>query len=239
MQIAMIVGVYICKSPFIENVTLEGDLFFFIFLQQIRFFHKLSSFSAPATDAEKLVWQVLEAERPDISQLHEKTLIEANQTFLEKHEVTHVDFFGDVSVSLFVDSLMHRAAVAEMLYVLEPEKKSEAIKLIEDSTNKPVSRDAALGPVKTWKLKDCIALHKLLESVFKDPDAASRWRTRCAEYFPYSTHFGGIHSSVIAKVNNQNICNMPENGRVNHHEADIVDPDSLNGKLETFKDLTI
>ena len=34
------------------------------------------------------------------------------------------------------DSLMHRAAAAEMLLVLEPEKKLEAIKLIEDSTNK-------------------------------------------------------------------------------------------------------
>lgn len=30
---------------------------------------------------------------------------------------------------------MHRAAAAEMLYVLEPEKKLEAIKLIEDSKN--------------------------------------------------------------------------------------------------------
>jgi peptide alpha-N-acetyltransferase len=32
---------------------------------------------------------------------------------------------------------MHRAAVAEMLSVLEPNKKLEAVKLIEDSTNDP------------------------------------------------------------------------------------------------------
>jgi peptide alpha-N-acetyltransferase len=32
---------------------------------------------------------------------------------------------------------MHRAAVAEMIFVLEPNKKREAIKLIEDSTNNP------------------------------------------------------------------------------------------------------
>lgn len=34
------------------------------------------------------------------------------------------------------DSLVHRAAYAEMLYVLDPSKKTEAVKIIEDSTNK-------------------------------------------------------------------------------------------------------
>lgn len=43
-------------------------------------------------------------------------------------------------LSLFpADSLTHRAAVAEMLSVLEPEKKAEAIKLIEDSNDNLVS----------------------------------------------------------------------------------------------------
>lgn len=36
------------------------------------------------------------------------------------------------------DSLVHRAAYAEMLYILDPSKKTEAIKIIEDSTNKVV-----------------------------------------------------------------------------------------------------
>ena len=35
---------------------------------------------------------------------------------------------------------MHRAAVAEMLNLLEPQRKSEAIKLIEESTNGIVPR---------------------------------------------------------------------------------------------------
>lgn len=35
---------------------------------------------------------------------------------------------------------MHRAAVAEMLNLLEPQRKSEAIKLIEESTNDMVPR---------------------------------------------------------------------------------------------------
>ncbi|KAI5602509.1 hypothetical protein BDE02_01G160800 [Populus trichocarpa] len=122
----------------------------------VRFFHTVGTMTAPVTDTEKLVWSVLEAERPLISQLHEKSLTEANMIFFVKHE----------------DSLMHRAAVAEMLSVLEPNKKLEAVKLIEDSTNDPAPTNGALGPVNEWKLKDCIAVHKLLVEVLNDPDAA-------------------------------------------------------------------
>ncbi|XP_022764662.1 N-terminal acetyltransferase A complex auxiliary subunit NAA15-like isoform X3 [Durio zibethinus] len=97
----------------------------------IKFFHKLGSMPAPLTDAEKLVWSVLEAERPSISQLQEKTLSEANKVFLGKHE----------------ESLMHIVVVAEMLYTLEHTKKLEAVKLIEDSCNKVMPMNGALGPV--------------------------------------------------------------------------------------------
>ena len=41
---------------------------------------------------------------------------------------------------VLADSLVHRAAAAEMLYLLEPNKKSEAVKLIEDSSNNIVSQ---------------------------------------------------------------------------------------------------
>lgn len=36
---------------------------------------------------------------------------------------------------LFADSLMHRAAFGEMMYILDPNRRSEAVKLIEGSTN--------------------------------------------------------------------------------------------------------
>lgn len=49
---------------------------------------------------------------------------------IQWHSVADTSFCGSCE-----DSLMHRAAAAEMLYVLEPEKKLEAIKLIEESTN--------------------------------------------------------------------------------------------------------
>jgi len=41
---------------------------------------------------------------------------------------------------LFADSLMHRAAFVEILYILDSNRKSEAVKLIEDSVNNIVPR---------------------------------------------------------------------------------------------------
>ncbi|KAG8481929.1 hypothetical protein CXB51_026657 [Gossypium anomalum] len=183
----------------------------------IKFFHKVGSMPAPVTDAEKLVWSVLEAERPSISQLQEKTLSEANKVFLGKHE----------------DSLMHRVAVAEMLFTLDPTEKPEAVKLIEDSSNKVVATNGALGPVREWKLKDCIVVHKLLDKVLTDQDAALRWKVRCAEFFPYSTYFeGGCSSAVHNSLNMNGGANHPE---ISQSENALVS----NGKLEAFKNLTI
>ncbi|KAH9714684.1 N-terminal acetyltransferase A complex auxiliary subunit NAA15 [Citrus sinensis] len=187
----------------------------------IRFFHKVDLMTAPATDTEKLIWSVLEAERPAISQLQEKSLIEANKFFLHKHE----------------DSLMHRAAAAEMLFVLETNKKSEALKLIEDSTNNLAPTNGALGSVREWKLRDCIAVHKLLETVLAEQDAALRWKARCAEYFPYSTYFEGKRSGMYNTAYKQMLTN-PENGSASQAgvSADAI---ASNGKLEAFKNLAI
>ncbi|KAG5229091.1 acetyltransferase-related family protein [Salix suchowensis] len=190
----------------------------------VRFFHKVGTMTSPVTDAEKLVWSVLEAERPLISQLREKSLTEANMIFFEKHE----------------DSLMHRAAVAEMLSVLEPNKKLEAVKLIEDSTNNPAPINGALGPVNEWKLKDCIAVHKLLVAVLNDPDAALRWKLRCAQYFPCSTYFEGKCSSAASNSVHAQIAKNPENGGASHSDGgEIADFVESNGKMEAFKDLNI
>ncbi|KAJ4952475.1 hypothetical protein NE237_029307 [Protea cynaroides] len=190
----------------------------------IKFFHRVGSMAAPASDSEQLIWSVLEAERPDLSQLHGKSLTEANSHFLQTHK----------------DSLMSRAAAAEVLYVLEPKKKSEAIKIIEDSTKNLMSINGALKPVKEWKLKDCISVHKLLGTVLVDPDAASRWKSWCAEYFPYSTYFEGPCSSAIAKPAEEKISQVPQKGGTGHQEIfRSAQTHSSNGKLEAFKDLTI
>ncbi|GAA0157196.1 acetyltransferase [Lithospermum erythrorhizon] len=161
----------------------------------IRFFYKVGSMPAPVTDSEKLIWNVLDAERENFSQLHEKSLVEANKIFFEKYK----------------DSLMHRAAAAEMLNVLEPSKKAEATKLIEDSANCSPTIEAP-GPLRKLKLKECIMVHKLLEGVFYDNDAASRWKAQCAEYFPYSTYFEGRVSSVSPSSAYHQTKKHPENG---------------------------
>ncbi|XP_022723349.1 N-terminal acetyltransferase A complex auxiliary subunit NAA15-like isoform X4 [Durio zibethinus] len=190
----------------------------------IKFFHKLGSMPAPLTAAEKLVWSVLEAERPSISQLQEKTLSEANKVFLGKHE----------------ESLMHIVAVAEMLYTLEHTKKLEAVKLIEDSCNKVMPMNGALGRVLEWKLKDCIAVHILLEKVLIDQDAALRWKVRCAEYFPYSTYFEGSRSSAVQNLLNNQDSKAAVNGGASHPEiSQGANSFISNGKLEAFKSLTI
>ncbi|TKY48130.1 N-alpha-acetyltransferase 15, NatA auxiliary subunit [Spatholobus suberectus] len=190
----------------------------------IKFFNKVGSMNAPVTDSEKLIWSVLEAERQTISQLHGKSLFETNNSFLEKHE----------------DSLMHRAAFGEMLCILDPSRRSEVVNLIEGSTNNLVPRNGALGPIGEWKLKDCIAVHKLLGTVLVDQDAALRWKVRCAEFFPYSTYFDGSRSSVSPNSALNKICNSTENGTSNHSVGNHnSEPVTSNGKLEAFKDLTV
>ncbi|CAI9286388.1 unnamed protein product [Lactuca saligna] len=176
----------------------------------IRFFHKVASRPVPTTDSEKLISGVLEAERPSFSQLHGKSLMEANTVFLEQHK----------------DSLMHRAAVGEMMYCLEPNKKAEAITLIQESlNNSPISSNGSLGAVKEWKLKDCVAVHKILVSTFDDRDAALRWKKRCGEEFPYSTYFEGSLCSTQT-----NVSKAEENGGISNGKIE---------KLDAMKNLAI
>ncbi|VFQ87375.1 unnamed protein product [Cuscuta campestris] len=184
----------------------------------IKFFHKAGSLSIPVTDAEKLVCEVLEAERLTFSQLQGKTLIDANRTFLEKHK----------------DSLIHRTAVAESLHVLEPNKKADAVKLIEDSAMGPISMSS-----RSWMLKDCIAVHKCLDTNLDDRDAALRWKERCAEYFPYSTYFGGSRSSVTTGHLTRQ---TPENGAAALNadlKAGHLPSNGILQNLDGLKDLVI
>ncbi|KAH0920507.1 hypothetical protein HID58_028167 [Brassica napus] len=187
----------------------------------IKFSLKTGSTSAPTTEAEKLRWSVLEAERPSISQLQNKSLVEANKEFLARHEV----------------SLVHRAAYAEMLYRLDPSKKTESIKVIEDSTKKVVQPNGALGLAREWKLKDCIAVHKLLDTVLLDSEAASRWKTRCAEYFPCSTYFEGKHSSMIPDSVYNSSRKSNENGDTPSHP--MGQTEFSDGQLEAIKSLSM
>lgn len=65
------------------------------------------------------------------------------------------------------------------------------------------------------------------------------WKNRCAEYFPYSTYFEGNHSSAMSNSTYNQISNNAENGSANHSGVQSVDSLASNGKLESFKELTI
>ncbi|KAK7313900.1 hypothetical protein VNO77_39105 [Canavalia gladiata] len=62
------------------------------------------------------------AKHSSISHLHETSLIEANNSLLEKRK----------------DSLMHRTTFAEILYILDSNRKFEVVKFIEESKNHAV-----------------------------------------------------------------------------------------------------
>ncbi|KAG8044851.1 hypothetical protein GUJ93_ZPchr0008g13823 [Zizania palustris] len=190
----------------------------------IKFFHKINNLPSPGTDSEKLIWNVLEAERPDLRQLHGKSLAEVNRSFLEKHNA----------------SLIHRAAAAEMMYLLEPDKKLEAIKLIEDSVNNTASGNGAPGPAREWNIQDCIDVHKLLVTIFGDQDVANSWKTRCAEYFPYSTYFEGSKSATAA-YSAVSLEDSSENGVLANVQVKTVDGKTctLNGTVDELCDLSI
>ncbi|MED6166025.1 N-alpha-acetyltransferase 16, NatA auxiliary subunit [Stylosanthes scabra] len=101
-------------------------------------------------------------------------------------------------------------------------------------------RNGALGPIREWTLKDCIAVHKLLGAVLLDQDAASRWKSRCAEYFPYSTYFEGSRSSVSPNSVYSQLSKNSENESSNHSTgSQNAGSIKSNGKLDAFKDLTI
>ncbi|OIW17131.1 hypothetical protein TanjilG_27285 [Lupinus angustifolius] len=102
------------------------------------------------------------------------------------------------------------------------------------------SENGAPGPIKEWKLKDCITVHKLLGAVLFELDAAAKWKVGCAEYFPYSTYFEGSLSSASPNSVLNQLCKNSENESLSHSlDGHNVASITSNGKVAAFKDLTI
>jgi len=92
-----------------------------------------------------------------------KSLEKLNQEFLAK----------------FSSSLPHRHVVAELLFLLSPNNRSEAIKIL---TN--------LEGIKGHsQLKECIAIHETLVSVIGDANTADEYKKKAKSLFPYATFF--------------------------------------------------
>ncbi|KAG0580041.1 hypothetical protein KC19_4G143400 [Ceratodon purpureus] len=90
----------------------------------IRLFESLDKLPNPDSHADKIIHDVIAMERASLKELGEKSLLDANRAFLEVHS----------------DSLKHRVAAAEISLLLCPEAKSEAVKIIEDSSENHISR---------------------------------------------------------------------------------------------------
>lgn len=190
----------------------------------IRFFNTVDRLPPPDTDAKKLVRSVINTERDSLKFLQSITLLEANQAFLDLHK----------------DSLQHRAAAAEMLYLLSSSQKATAIDVIESSACRPVMSGGALGEgVSEWDLKVCVSVHKLLATTFDDADAASRWRIRCAENFPYSAYFKGAKSSAVDGSNNNLLCRRCVNVDLTEMFGQVKLKQSANGDVPGFRDMKI
>lgn len=191
----------------------------------IRLFESLDKLSAPETHAEKIVHNVISVERASLKELGDKTLSDANEEFLKRNR----------------DSLRHRAAAAEIHLLLSPNSKAEAVKIIEDSVDCPISRDAPAdeNQVSQWALKDCVAVHKLLESSFNDAKAAERWTARCAELFPYSTYFKGAKSSASVSVANSRGSNHSDNGGIETVSDSVQEKNDLHSENGRLRDLVL
>ncbi|KAG0593029.1 hypothetical protein M758_1G292200 [Ceratodon purpureus] len=180
----------------------------------IRLFESLDKLPTPDTHADKIISDVIAMERASLKELGEKSLLDANRDFLQAHS----------------DSLKDRAAAAEIHLLLCPDGKSEAIKIIEESSERDAS-GAKDAPCE-WLLKDCVAVHQLLETSFKDTEAASKWSARCASLFPYSTYFKGAKSSATLGVANTKDVNHSDNGEVESGSVEEKDhTHSVNGGL--------
>ncbi|KAI5063900.1 hypothetical protein GOP47_0020570 [Adiantum capillus-veneris] len=157
----------------------------------IRFFNVVDKLPAAETDSDKLIQSVINLERACFECLESKTLLEANQDFLSRHK----------------DSLRHRAAAAEMLHLLSPEQKAAAVEILETSVCRPWTSGALVAEgVGERGLKDCSFVYEMLATSLNDLDAASRWKSRCTELFPFSTFFQGPKSSSSQGSANHAYC---------------------------------
>ncbi|KAH7283085.1 hypothetical protein KP509_35G060100 [Ceratopteris richardii] len=183
----------------------------------IRFFNDVDNLPPPSTDSGKLVNSVIELERSCFKSIESKTLLQANESFLNMNK----------------DSLRHRAAAAEVLFLLAPEQKSTAVEILESSV---CSHSAGGGEiaegVPSWGLKDCCLVYDIFSNTLKDLDAASRWKSRCADLFPFSTFFNGVKSSATCGSENYTYCRKMQ-------ASQPPGPLAANGHLPDFSALKI
>eukprot|EP00850_Spirogloea_muscicola_P016597 SM000135S27041 [mRNA] locus=s135:306743:314702:- [translate_table: standard] len=148
----------------------------------VRFFHLVESLPSPKTAGERLVREVVEAEKGEFVGLDSASLQAYNDAFLKSHS----------------GSLPHRLAAAEMSLLLTPTDTASAVRILEEAEPSFHARDEeAAEATCVWSLQDCVAVDELLKSKLQDTAASDRWRARCQKLFPYAACFEADRSSAV------------------------------------------
>eukprot|EP00850_Spirogloea_muscicola_P006280 SM000029S10575 [mRNA] locus=s29:885212:893102:- [translate_table: standard] len=148
----------------------------------VRFFHLVESLPSPKTAGERLVQEVVEAEKGQFAGLDSASLQAYNDAFLKSHS----------------GSLPHRLAAAEMSLLLTPTDTASAVRILERAEPSFHGRDEeAAEATCVWSLRDCVAVDELLKSKLQDTAASASWRARCQKLFPYAACFEADRSSAV------------------------------------------
>jgi len=126
--------------------------------KKIQFFLEVSKIMNTLSEPVK---SVIESEKLNL--VGSSSLIDFNNSFLDIHKL----------------SSPHRSAAAQIMFELEPNRKSEAIELVKHN-------DYAKGRIA---LKNKIHNYQLLKDLFGDLQAAESYRLNARKQFPYAISF--------------------------------------------------
>jgi len=96
-----------------------------------------------------------------------------------------------------------------------------------------------MGPL-VWSQCQCWLLQAQHLKILSRHTFSTGWKTRCAEYFPYSTYFEGVKSAIAAYVVDHNLENSPENGIALNPQlkSNKGEAGTLNGTVHIVDDLS-
>jgi len=107
------------------------------------------------------VREVIEAERKEI--LAGKSVSEVNDSFMALHKL----------------SLEHRAVASEVMFLLNPSSKRQALDILTNLSNAKGAKH----------MKVCTDIYNTILNVFQDASSAAKYKEKCNDQFPYCAFF--------------------------------------------------
>jgi len=135
---------------------------------KIRFFHKVLGTNGEGKELASAVKSVIEQESRLPELLGSLSLTEVNQNYINSHH----------------NHLPSCVAGGEMLFLLDPSKKQEALNLLLDTSKTGVT------------IQEIISVHKILLEKFQDIESAEKYCQISHSLFPYATYFAPTHTTT-------------------------------------------